>query len=160
MKECLNLDFKKVCKLDIDDLLFQIEEYMPKIKTWQMNSSVIMGDNFKVICKGILDAENKNVGYSINVNAYEDVFYNYDLILHENCICLDKTYTHEENLIKESYQVAYDGKTVIRACSYQEGEEMFNFYDVSPLENINYGKESLTDICNNLKNEASKVRVR
>lgn len=161
MKECFEMDFKNVCKFDIDDLLFQIEEFMPKLKLWQMKNSVITGDNFRVLCKEIFNEDGVSIGYSINAKVMEDILYNYDLILRKNEISLTKSYLFDGDLIKEYYDVFYDGENVIRLCSYERDEKAFEYSEVGSCQNYSCMKESLIDVCDKFKNEdKQKVRVK
>ena len=110
MKDCFGAEFVKICKFDIDDILFQVEDFMPKLKLWQMKSSVITGDNFKVLCKEVFDTKGNSQGYNVSVSVMEDILYNYNLFLNENSISLDKSYAIDGDLINEHYTVLYDGE--------------------------------------------------
>ena len=161
MKDCFGAEFVKICKFDIDDILFQVEDFMPKLKLWQMKSSVITGDNFKVLCKEVFDTKGNSQGYNVSVSVMEDILYNYNLFLNENSIYLDKSYVIDGDLINEHYTVLYDGESVIRFCAYERDEEVYEYSERDVCSNYCAPYESLFDVCDELKKSCKKkVRVK
>lgn len=157
MKENLNKDFKEYCNEDIEELLEEINKYLPNLKTWQLNKSVILEEDKQILCKSILNKDNKQIGYQINIKILFDTLYKYQLIILENSIELTKNYFIENEFITEYYKTELNKEIIKRVCTYQEGNTCFKYKENNEKKETTYQK-SFNEIIENLKKNNSNNR--
>lgn len=151
MKGKLNLEFKEKCFSDIEEIFNEIEDYLPKMSDWQFTQSVILDTNKKILCKSILDKNDKCIGYQIKMDIFLDTLYKYRLNILENSIELVKNYTYENKLIEELFKVELDKTNIHRICIYKEDEKYLKYCENLDSSVVNENICSFNELSNKLR---------
>ena len=126
MKDIFSNEFKKNCYLDICEILSFVEDLMPNLEKWQMTKSVFIDDCKKITYKTIKDKEGVLSGYEVQIEAFLDKFYRYNLILKENMVDLSINYIEDGKSCKERYKT-FLGNNVRRLCLYKKGSNLYKY---------------------------------
>ena len=90
---------------DINDILEEVFKYLPKLKDWYLEQSVIFDDNKKVLFKALRNDQNEKIGNQIIIDIFLDTIYNYNLIMQNDLVKLTKIYQEKDKLIKETKKI-------------------------------------------------------
>lgn len=132
MKKYFKNEFMCTCKKDIDSICSQIEKFLPDIKDWQLDGSVILDNDKKIICKNVTDDKEEKIGYEINV-LFLSCNRTYTFISTKSSISLEShTFENDIHLI-EKEEITFENDMVIRSKSVLNGETELYFKDVYDL---------------------------
>ena len=71
------LKYSNKYRNDINDILNEVFKYLPKLKDWYLEQSVIFDDNKKVLFKALRNDQNEKIGNQIIIDILLDTIYNY-----------------------------------------------------------------------------------
>ena len=157
---------------DINDILNEVFKYLPKLKDWYLEQSVIFDDNKKVLFKALRNDQNEKIGNQIIIDILLDTIYNYNLIIQDDSVKLTKIYQEKDKLIKETKKITINDDEITRKCVLNVNncktkyEETYSFKDDESIISINdsYIKDtcdkSLDEIIKKMKNIKNKTLVR
>ena len=132
MKKYFKNEFMSTCKKDIEKICSQVEGFLPDVKDWQLDGSVILCNDKKIICKNITDDNGEKIGYEINV-LFLSCNRTYTFVSTESSVTLEShTFENDIHLI-EKEEVTLQNNMVIRSKSVLNGETELYFKDVYDL---------------------------
>lgn len=160
MKNKLSLEFKNNCFNDIEEIFKEIGDFMPEIEIWQMNQSALFEDNKKILCRAILDNNDRCIGHQIKIDVYLDTLFKYRLNILENSIELNKSYVIDSILIEEFFKVQQEKEIIKRVYIYQEGDKYLKYNETYDTGRTKEERDSFGEISNNIKNCITKNKVK
>lgn len=132
MKKYFKTEFMSICKKDIDSICSQVEGFLPAVKDWQLNGSVILCDDKKIVCKNNTDDNGEKIGYEINI-LFLSCNRTYTFVSTDSSVSLE-SHTFENGIhLIEKEEVTLDNNMVIRCKSVLNGETKLYFKDVYDL---------------------------
>lgn len=169
MKKYFKTEFMSTCKRDIERICSQVEGFLSDVKDWQLNGSVILDDDKKIICKNVTDDNGERIGYEINV-LFLSCNRTYTFVSTDSSVSLEShTFENDIHLI-EKEEVTLQNNMVIRSKSVLNGETELYFKDVYDLNTgyrnsvsnftyvDNYGK-GLDEVFNEMKDVIEENRI-
>jgi len=151
LKDKLSVEFKNKCFKDIEEIYGEIEAYVPELQLWQMQQSVVIDDNAKVLCRAILDNEDKISGYQVKIDVFGEDECKYRLVILENSLEYTKDYIEDGSVIRELYKSELDGASINRMCIYQKNHNYLKYDEKFDANSKFNDWDSYSDIIDELK---------
>lgn len=130
MKKYLKKEFMETCKTDIEYICGEVYSLLPEVEDWQLEKSVIFGEDRKILSQLINDDNGNKIGYKIDIDIMSDRLYNYEFISLEDIISLTKSYVVDDIHIIESKSVSMEDGLIIRKCSCASEEKEVSFKEL------------------------------
>lgn len=172
MKNKINDNYSLKYKQDANDICEEINKYLPNIEKWQLDQSVILGEDKKIIMRAVKDTKNEKIGNMITIYFKGNNPSICSLAIFKNSLSLTKMFLQPEKEVTEFTSISLKDNTLNRECFYKINDETLEYQETCNLDNntnevitnvTDLNEESsisLKDVLENFKNKSVKNKSR